>query len=250
MMSAYYPSAFSRSAQVWGVALYCGRGGAAVLWHSAQIGRAAIIRRVLDYAQPLREADAHPDPRRQFQLWFDAASEVGIRLPEAMALATATPDGVPSVRMVLMKGFDERGFRFFTDYTSDKGRDLDANPRAALMFYWDPLGRQVRIEGPVSRTTPAESAEYVRSRPRGSQLSAMASNQSQVIASREQVERRVAELAAEYDGRELPVPTDWGGYRLRPERYEFWQNREDRLHDRLRYTLDEAGVWRIERLAP
>jgi pyridoxamine 5'-phosphate oxidase len=203
------------------------------------------------YEQPLREADADPDPLAQFAAWYAAASASEIRMPEAVALATATPDGMPSVRMVLMKGFDERGFTFFTNYSSRKADELDANPRAALMFYWDPLGRAVRIEGPVVRTSAEESADYVRTRARGSQLSALASPQSQVVAGgRPELEQRVASLAADYAGRELPVPAGWGGYRLTPSVYEFWQNREDRLHDRLRYLPAPGGGWTISRLAP
>ena len=151
--------------------------------------------------------------------------------------------------MVLLKQHDERGFVIFTNYESRKALELDANPRAALLFYWDPLGRQVRIEGPVQRVGVEESASYVRSRPRGSQLSALASPQSRPIASREALEERVAELAARYEGEELPIPEGWGGFRLRPETYEFWQHREDRLHDRLLYTR-RGGEWALSRLAP
>jgi pyridoxamine 5'-phosphate oxidase len=187
------------------------------------------------------------DPLRQFAAWFVEARDTGMRMPEAMALATATPDGAPSVRMVLMKSFDERGFTFFTNYESRKGGELAANPRAALLFHWDPLGRQVRIEGPIQRVDPEESAEYIRTRPRGSQLSALASPQSRPVESREVLEARVAELA-ELD--ELPIPGHWGGYRLSPESYEFWQHRDDRLHDRIAYRPEPGGGWRIERLAP
>ncbi len=203
-----------------------------------------------DHSQPLREADADADPVRQFAAWFAAAGEAGIRIPEAVAVATAGADGAPSVRMVLMKGFDEHGFRFFTNYESRKGAELAANPRAALLFYWDPLGRQVRIEGPVRRTSAQESAEYVRSRPRASQISALASPQSQVVRSRDALEQRVASLSAELGEGDPPVPDHWGGFLLVPERFEFWQNRDDRLHDRLLYTPVPAGGWRIERLAP
>jgi pyridoxamine 5'-phosphate oxidase len=196
---------------------------------------------------PLREQEADPDPLRQFAGWFAEAREAGVRMPEAVAVATVTPDGVPSVRMVLMKGFDERGFTFFTNYESRKADELGANPRAALLFYWDPLGRQVRIEGPVTRTSPEESAEYIRSRPRGSQVSALASPQSRPVASREQLEARVAELEAED---ELPLHESWGGFRLAPESFEFWQHRDDRLHDRLVYRPAAGGAWTIERLAP
>ncbi|HWG09154.1 MAG TPA: pyridoxamine 5'-phosphate oxidase [Solirubrobacteraceae bacterium] len=203
-----------------------------------------------DYGKPLREADADADPLRQFAAWYEQAAAAAIRMPEAAAVATASADGSPSVRMVLVKGFDEDGFVFFTNYASRKGRDLDENPRAALLFNWDPLGRQVRITGPVTRTSAQETAAYVRTRPRGSQLSALASPQSEVVADREQLERAVAELAERYGDRELPVPPGWGGFRVAPEEFEFWQQRSDRLHDRLRYRRDGQGGWAIERLAP
>ena len=200
-------------------------------------------------SQGLREQDVDPDPFRQFAVWFQQAASGGVQMPEAAAVATATPDGAPSVRMVLVKERSAAGFVFYTNYESRKGRELADNPRAALLFYWDPLGRQVRIEGPVQQTSDEESAAYVRSRPRGSQLSAMASPQSQTVADREWLERRVAELAARYEDGELPIPEQWGGFRLRPERFEFWQHRDDRLHDRVLYTPAADG-WRLERLAP
>ena len=203
-----------------------------------------------DYGKPLREEDVDPDPLRQFASWFREAASAGVRMPEAAALATASAAGEPSVRMVLVKGFDERGFVFYSDYASRKGRELDANPRAALLFHWDPLGRQVRIEGPVQRVSAGESAAYVRSRPRGSQLSALASPQSQTIDNREALEQRVAELKAHHGKRELPLPSTWGGYRLAAQAFEFWQQRHDRLHDRLRYRPAADGGWLIERLAP
>jgi pyridoxamine 5'-phosphate oxidase len=205
---------------------------------------------VNEFAEPLREEDVDPDPIRQFATWFRLAGEAGVRMPEAAAVATATADGVPSVRMVLVKQADEHGFVFFSNYQSRKGQELAGNPRAALMFYWDPLGRQVRIEGPVERTTPEETEAYVRSRPRGSQLSALASPQSRPVDSREQLERWVAELAERYAGEEPPLPETWGGYRLTPERFEFWQHRDDRLHDRLLYTPEPGGAWKLQRLAP
>jgi len=203
-----------------------------------------------DYGKPLREGDVDPDPVRQFAGWFREAGDAGIRLPEAVALATASADGAPSVRMVLVKAFDDRGFVFYSNYASRKGQELDANPRGALLFYWDPLGRQVRIEGPVGRTSAAESAAYARSRPRGSQLSALASPQSQPVDSRQALERRVSELQEVHATGELPLSADWGGYRLTAESFEFWQQRHDRLHDRLRYSRGDDGYWAIERLAP
>jgi pyridoxamine 5'-phosphate oxidase len=203
-----------------------------------------------DYGQPLREQDVDPHPVRQFASWFQQAQAAGVRMPEAAALATASAEGAPSVRMVLVKGFDERGFTFFSNYASRKGSELAANPHAALAFYWDPLGRQVRIEGAVERTSADESADYVRSRPRGSQLGALASPQSEVIDSRETLEQRVAELDQRLGPGELPLPTSWGGYRLIPDTVELWQQRHDRLHDRLRYRRDGDGGWAIERLAP
>jgi pyridoxamine 5'-phosphate oxidase len=203
-----------------------------------------------DHDESLREQDADADPVVQFHRWFQRAAEAGIRMPEAMAVATATPDGLPSMRMVLMKSCDQRGVVFFTNYASQKGVELAANPRASLLFYWDVLGRQVRAEGPVARTSPEESADYSRSRPRGSRLSALASPQSRPVADRGVLEDRVAELERELAGTDPPVDPDWGGFRITPERWEFWQNRDDRLHDRLVYTPADGGGWRIERLAP
>jgi len=204
----------------------------------------------MEFAQPLREEDVDPDPLRQFDTWFKHAASTGVRAPEAMAVATASADGAPSVRIVLLKQYDALGFVFYTNYESRKAQELAANPRAALLFYWDPLGRQVRIEGPVQRTSREASAAYVHSRPRGSQLSAMASRQSRPVASREALEEAVAELAARYEGAPLPVPDDWGGFVVFPESFEFWQHREDRLHDRLLYARQPDGGWRLERLAP
>ncbi len=204
-----------------------------------------------DYGQPLREQDVDADPLRQIALWSEQAREAGVREPEAAALATASADGAPSVRMLLVKSFDERGFVFFTNYASQKGRELTANPHASLLFHWHVLGRQVRIFGAVERTSPSETLDYVRSRPRKSQLSALASPQSEVLESRAALEQRVAELEARYDSDELPPPEEWGGFRLRPATIELWQQRHDRLHDRLRYrhSVEREG-WTIERLAP
>jgi pyridoxamine 5'-phosphate oxidase len=203
-----------------------------------------------DWDQPLRERDVDPDPIVQFDRWFADASAAGIRMPEAMAVATAGADGAPSARMVLMKRCDARGVVFFTNYDSRKGFELTENPKAALLFYWDVLGRQVRIEGPVTRTSPQESADYARSRARGSRISALASPQSRPVADRAELESLVAEVERELDGAEPPIDDGWGGFRVTPLRWEFWQNRDDRLHDRLLYTSVADGGWRIQRLAP
>ncbi len=197
----------------------------------------------------LLEADLRPDPLRQFEIWFADAGAAGIRLPEAMVLATATERGVPSARTVLLKGLDGGGFVFFTNYESRKGRELRENPFAALVFYWDALGRQVRVEGNVERIADAESDAYFRTRPLASRIGAWASPQSEAIESREALERRVAELAARFPGAEVPRPPFWGGFRLVPEALEFWQHRESRLHDRIRYRR-RGTDWTIERLAP
>jgi pyridoxamine 5'-phosphate oxidase len=211
---------------------------------------AVTMRCMSDHGRPLREEDVDPDPLSQFTVWFHEAEAAGVRMPEAAALATASSDGAPSARMVLVKGFDERGFVFYSNYASRKGRELAANPRAALLFHWDALGRQVRIEGAVAHTSVEESAAYVRERPRASRLSALASPQSQIVDGREALERRVLELEERYRGSELPLPSDWGGFRLRPQTVELWQQREDRLHDRLRYLRDGDVGWLIERLGP
>jgi pyridoxamine 5'-phosphate oxidase len=205
---------------------------------------------VTDADTPLHEEDVDPDPLRQFERWFEEAAGIGISQPEAAALATATSAGIPSVRMVLVKEAGPSGFVFYTNYESRKGRELAANPRAALLFHWTRLGRQVRIEGPVQRVSRDASAAYARSRPLGSQLSALASPQSRPIESRDWLEQRVEELTARYAGGEIPLSDEWGGYRLTPERFEFWQHRESRRHDRLLYTPDPGVGWRIERLAP
>jgi pyridoxamine 5'-phosphate oxidase len=189
------------------------------------------------------------EPLEQFEHWFAEAKRAGVEVPEAMTLATADGDGVPSARMVLLKGVGEDGFVFYTGYGSRKSEELEQNPRAALVFYWRPLGRQVRVEGSVERVPEAESAAYFATRPRGSQLAAWASQQSRPLESREELERRYAELDREYEDREAPLPPHWGGYRLRPEAIEFWEHRENRLHDRIRYTRAREG-WKVERLSP
>jgi pyridoxamine 5'-phosphate oxidase len=199
----------------------------------------------------LSEADVDADPIAQFARWFDEARASGIREPNAMTLATATRDGAPSARVVLLKGFDARGFVFFTSYESDKGRALADNARAALVFAWLDLERQIRIEGDVARVTREETEAYFRTRPRGSQIAACASAQSRPLASRAALEARVVELTALYDGRDVPAPASWGGFRVAPSRIELWQGRPSRLHDRISYSRDApASAWRIQRLAP
>lgn len=170
--------------------------------------------------------------------------------PERMALATASPGGAPSVRMVLLKEHGSRGLVFFTHYTSRKGRELEANPQAALLFHWTPLGRQVRVEGRVERLAAEESDGYFATRPRGAQLGALASRQSEPLETRAELDDRVEELEADYEGRDVPRPPTWGGYLVVPETWEFWQHRESRLHDRFRYEPDGSGGWRVERLFP
>lgn len=194
------------------------------------------------------EAHADPDPLRQFSVWFSEAERAGLRVPDAVALATATRGGAPSARMVLLKDFGERGFVFYSNYESRKGRELEENPHAALLFYWDPLRRQVRIEGEVERLGAEESDAYFQTRPLGARLSAWVSRQSEVVESRDALERAVVELRDRV-GDELAAPTYWGGYVLRPSVFEFWQHRDDRLHDRLRYRRD-GDAWVRERLAP
>jgi pyridoxamine 5'-phosphate oxidase len=196
----------------------------------------------------LLEEHADLDPLRQFAAWFAEAEAAGIGVPEAVALATATRDGAPSARMVLLKDYGERGFVFYSNYESRKGRELVENPRAALLFYWDPLRRQVRIEGEIERLDEKESDEYFQTRPFGARLSAWASRQSEVVESRRALEDAVDELRG-HVGEELEAPPYWGGYLLRPSVFEFWQHREDRLHDRLRYRRD-GDAWARERLAP
>ncbi len=197
----------------------------------------------------LTDSDIESDPIAQFANWFDAARGVVKPHPHAMAFATATPSGRPSVRMVLMKDFDATGFAFYTNYDSRKGRELSRNARGSLLFYWGALDRQVRVDGKVKKVTRRESDEYFATRARGSQLSAWASSQSAVLPNRAALENNYASAAARYSG-DVPRPPYWGGYRLIPETIEFWQGREDRLHDRIRYQRARNGRWRVERLAP
>lgn len=199
----------------------------------------------------LNKADVDPDPIRQFQTWLQDAIAADVHEPTVMTLATATPDGQPSARLVLLKGVDSRGFVFYTNYDSRKGQELAANPRAALVFYWQGLGRSVRVEGTVERVSAEESDTYFASRPLASRLGAIISPQSQVIPSREPLDQGLAEALAAYrDGGDPPRPAGWGGFRVTPTVIEFWQGRPNRLHDRLRYTLTDDGAWRIDRLAP
>ena len=200
-------------------------------------------------ADGLDEKTIDRDPIKQFQTWLDDAFAAKLPLAEALTLATATPDGKPSARMVLLKQVDDAGFVFYTNYNSAKARELDANPYAALVFYWVQLDRQVRVEGSVSRTSPEESREYFATRPRESQIGAWASEQSEVIESRATLEERAAELEKQYCDREIDCPEHWGGYRLKPERIEFWKSRIGRLHDRILYQREGDG-WTITRLAP
>jgi pyridoxamine 5'-phosphate oxidase len=197
----------------------------------------------------LLESQAPEDPLVLFRRWFRAAQRAGAPQPDAMTLATAGADCAPSARMVLFKGIEDGAFLFFSNYESRKGRDLAANKRAALVFYWSVTRHQVRISGTVRRVTRAASAAYFSSRPRGAQLSALASRQSRVVSSRAALERAVADLDRRYPA-DVPLPADWGGYALRPAWIEFWENRADRLHDRIRYVRLRRGGWRAERLAP
>ena len=193
--------------------------------------------------------DLDENPLVEFKRWMQQAIDAGLPLPNAMTIATVDGEGRPSARVTLLKGVDERGFVFFSNYESRKGRELAGNPHAAVVFYWSPLGRQVRVEGEVERTTEAESFDYFKSRSRGSRIGAWASPQSRVIASRAELDAMVVEIERRFPGEDVPLPPHWGGFRLIPERIEFWKGRPNRLHDRILYSRDNGG-WKRERLAP
>lgn len=204
-----------------------------------------------DYAaQVLLEKDAAPNPIDQFRLWWQQALAAQIEEPNAMTLATASPDGMPSARIVLLKGFDAAGFQFFTNYKSYKAAQLDENPKACLVFFWKELERQVRIVGLVKKMPAADSDAYFQSRPEGSRIGAWTSPQSQVIDNRAWLDERFEQLKQEMEGKEIERPPHWGGYVVQPVIVEFWQGRKSRLHDRLQYSLQEDGAWKLERLAP
>jgi pyridoxamine 5'-phosphate oxidase len=198
----------------------------------------------------LRRAELASDPLEQFRSWFADARAAAVEVPEAMALATATSGGAPSVRMVLLKSFDERGLVFFSHFTSRKGRELEANPRAALLFHWRPLGRQVRIEGSAERVSAEESDAYFATRPRDAQVGAIVSRQSEPLGSRAELDERLAEVGRDLGDGPVQRPPTWGGFRLLPQAWEFWQHRASRLHDRFRYEREPSGAWRLERLFP
>jgi pyridoxamine 5'-phosphate oxidase len=199
--------------------------------------------------QGLSERDIAPSPMAQIQRWVREAMDARHPEPNAMTLATVSPSGVPSARVVLLRGIDD-GLVFFTNYDSDKGRDLIANPRAEACFFWVLLERQLRVNGSVGRVTRAESEAYFRTRPRDSQLGAWASRQSAVLAGRAELDERLAAVSAQFGEGEVPCPPNWGGYRITPERVELWQGRPNRLHDRLRYTRTAGDAWRVDRLSP
>ena len=198
----------------------------------------------------LDESDVAAHPIKQFDLWWSELLQSKVDEVNAMTLATASADGFPSARIVLLKGYDEQGFVFFTNYNSYKGQQLEENPRACLVFFWKELERQVRVTGLIEKVSGAESDAYFHSRPHSSRIGAWASPQSQVIPNRELLKAKEEELKTAFEGKEIPRPLHWGGYRVRPITVEFWQGRPSRLHDRIQYSLEEDGSWKIERLAP
>lgn len=208
-----------------------------------------LVRKGVAAVQGLHERDCDPDPFKQFDRWFADAKKTSLHYPEAMALATATGEGLPSVRMVLLKGQDERGFCFYTNLESRKGAELAENPQAALLFYWEPYERQVRIEGTMERMTDEEACAYFNSRPRGSRIGAWASAQSALIEDRGELEAQVKKYEQQFKGGDIPLPPFWGGFRCVPESFEFWQGRVNRLHDRISYMRDGDG-WKRVRLSP
>ncbi|HXO59213.1 MAG TPA: pyridoxamine 5'-phosphate oxidase, partial [Candidatus Acidoferrum sp.] len=210
----------------------------------------AWVASITETSPRFAEDTVEADPLKQFAAWFKDAVAAGEILPEAMTIATSTRSGEPSARMVLLRGFDDRGFGFFTNYDSQKGRELAENARAALVVYWAKLGRQVRVSGDVVKQTVEESTAYFQRRPLASQISALASPQSQVIRGRASLEDTVSELTKKYEGGVVPLPENWGGYRVIPRTIEFWLHRDNRLHDRIRYTRQAQGGWRLDRLAP
>ncbi len=224
---------------------------AAILPHALGMDDRVFDKLREEYAgKPLSEESASSCPFEQFERWLEAAIEAGVRLANGMALATVGPDGQPSTRIVLLKHYDERGFVFFTNYGSRKGQELRGNPRASVLFWWSPLERQIRIQGRVERVSAADSDAYFATRPRASNLSAMASPQSEVVSNRDWLQERVVELESQWRDQELRRPESWGGYRLVPERFEMWQGRLDRLHDRLCYQRTGTDMWSLSRLAP
>ncbi|MDZ7690635.1 MAG: pyridoxamine 5'-phosphate oxidase [Balneolaceae bacterium] len=217
--------------------------------HNSRIDHVEALRR--EYKRDgISEESVQDSPISQFGVWFEEALESDLTDANAMTLATATADGKPSSRIVLLKGFDDDGFRFYTNYASRKGKELEENPHAALCFYWPALERQVRIEGKVSKLSREQSAKYFQSRPRDSQIGAWASNQSSELVSREQLETKFEEFSQKFEGKDVPLPDFWGGYRLNPHKIEFWQGRTGRLHDRIVYQKNNKGNWSIRRLSP
>lgn len=217
--------------------------------HNSRIDRVEALRR--EYKRDgISEESVKKNPVDQFEIWFGEALESDLTDANAMTLATATADGKPSSRIVLLKGFDNNGFRFYTNYSSRKGKELQENPHAALCFYWPALERQIRVEGKVSKLSREQSAKYFQSRPRDSQIGAWASNQSSGIGSREKLETKFEEFRQKFEGEEVPLPDFWGGYLLNPKKIEFWQGRTGRLHDRIVYKKDSDGNWSIRRLSP